>query len=90
MNYHKVSLINRRNMLFDEYLSTLDKINIWKKKGKQLIICKDTSSRDHKREMIKLLTDHLRITSKKLREIDTELTGIRVKADDSHTIEEIN
>lgn len=77
-------------MLFDEYLSTLDKINVWKKKGKELIICKDTNTRDHKREMIKLLTDHLRITSKKLRTIDAELTGIRVKADDSHTIEEIN
>ena len=90
MDYHKVSLINRRNRLFDEYLDVLDKIDLWNKKGKEFIICKDTKSRDHVKEVVSILKKHLRLTSKKLRELDTELTGLRVKADDSHTIEEIN
>lgn len=90
MDYHKISLINRRNALFDTYLDTLDKIEIWKEKGKDMMICKDTSSRDHVKEVIGILKQHLRLTSMKLRILDTELTGLRVKADDSHTIEEIN
>lgn len=90
MDYYKISLLNRRNRVFDEYLDILDKIELWKTKGKDLIICKDTKSRDHVKEMIGILNKHLRLTSKKLRELDVEITGISVKADDSHTIEEIN
>lgn len=90
MDYHKVSLINRRNKLFDEYLDVLDKIDLWNEKGKEFIICKDTKSRDHVKEVLKIMKQELRLKSMKLRQIDTELTGLRVKADDSHTIEEIN
>lgn len=90
MDYHKISLINRRNQLFDQYLDALDKIEAWKAKGKDMMICKDTTSRDHVKEVISILNQHLRVTSMKLRKIDTELTGICMKADDSHTIEEIN
>jgi hypothetical protein len=90
MDYHKVSLINRRNKLFDEYLDILDKIEAWKISGNDKVICKHGTTRDHLNEVLKIMKQELRLKSMKLRQIDAELTGLRVKADDSHTIEEIN
>ena len=90
MDYHKVSLINRRNKLFDEYLDILDKIKVWEQDGDNRSICKLGHSRDHVKEVIQLMKNELRKTSMNLRILDAEITGLRVKADDSHTIEEIN
>jgi hypothetical protein len=85
-----MSLINRRDLLFDKYLDTLDKYTIWKANVKDMIVCHGKANKSGK-QMMKILRDNLRNTSRKLRILDAQITGIKKPYPDNlHTILEIN
>ena len=84
MNHHKASLINRRDYLLDEYLDTHAKLEKWMKNSDNMIVCKGKAHKSGE-TMIKILKDHLRDTSRKLRIIDAELTGIKKIKKDLYT-----
>lgn len=90
MNYKKIALINRRNELFDNWLDNYDKLQKWKDSGDELLICKISKAKNHKKEMIMLLEEQLRKTSMHLRVLDTEITSIKPKPDNFYSILEIN
>ena len=89
MSLKRVALIKSRDLLFDEYLDTLDKYTIWKANVKDMIVCHGKANKSGE-QMLKILRDHLRNTSRKLRILDAEITGIKRLPDNFHTILEIN
>jgi choline kinase len=89
MSLKRVALIKSRDLLFDEYLDTLDKYTIWKANVKDMIVCHGKANKSGE-QMLKILKDHLRSTSRKLRVLDAEITGIKRLPDNFHTILEIN
>jgi hypothetical protein len=90
MNHLKMSLINRRDLLFEEYLDTLDKYEKWKSNVKNMIVCQGKANKSGE-QMLKILRDNLRNTSRKLRILDAQITGIKKPYPDNlHTILEIN
>lgn len=85
-----MSLINRRDLLFEEYLDTLDKYEKWKSNVKNMIVCQGKANKSGE-QMLKILRDNLRNTSRKLRVLDAQITGIKKPYPDNlHTILEIN
>lgn len=90
MNHLKISLINRRDLLFEEYLDTLDKYESWRVNVKERIVCNGKSNKSGE-QMMKILRNNLRNTSRKLRILDAQITGIKKPYPDNlHTILEIN
>ena len=90
MNYVKASLIYRRDTLFEEYLDTLTKYESWRVNIKDKIVCQGKANKSGE-QMMKILRDNLRNTSRKLRILDAQITGIKKPYPDNfHTILEIN
>ena len=90
MNHLKISLINRRDLLFEEYFDTLDKYESWRVNVKERIVCNGKANKSGE-QMLKILRDNLRNTSRKLRILDAQITGIKKPYPDNlHTILEIN
>jgi hypothetical protein len=89
MSLKRVALIKSRDLLFDEYLDTLDKYAVWKANVKDMIVCHGKANKSGE-QMLKILRDNLRNTSRKLRILDAEITGIKRLPDNFHTILEIN
>jgi len=90
MNNLKASLINRRDTLFEEYLDTLTKYESWKVNIKDKIVCQGKANKSGE-QMMKILRDNLHNTSRKLRVLDAQITGIKKSYPDNlHTILEIN
>jgi len=90
MNNLKASLINRRDTLFEEYLDTLTKYESWKVNIKDKIVCQGKANKSGE-QMMKILRDNLHNTSRKLRVLDAQITGIKKPYPDNlHTILEIN
>jgi hypothetical protein len=63
MNYRKRFLIQERDRLFDEYLDTLDKIEVWKKKVNYE---SDFHAKKSNKELVEVMKDTLRKISIKL------------------------
>ena len=85
-----MSLINRRDLLFEEYLDTLDKYESWRINVKERIVCNGKANKSGE-QMMKILRNNLRNTSRKLRILDAQITGIKkLYPDNLHTILEIN
>lgn len=72
MTYRKRYLIQEYNRLFDEYLDTLDKIEIWKKKVNYE---KDFHSKKNKRDIVKVMIDTKMDISRKLYYLDSAITA---------------
>ena len=90
MNHLKISLINRRDLLFEEYLDNLSKYEKWRANVKDMVICNGKANKSGE-QMLKILRDNLRNTSRKLRVLDAQITGIKKPYPDNlHTILEIN
>jgi hypothetical protein len=90
MNYVKASLIYRRDTLFEEYLDTLTKYESWRVNIKDKIVCQGKANKSGE-QMMKILRDNLHNTSRKLRVLDAQITGIKKSYPDNlHTILEIN
>ena len=90
MNHLKMSLINRRDLLFEEYLDKLDKYESWRVNVKERIVCNGKANKSGE-QMLKILRDNLRNTSRKLRILDAQITGIKKPYPDNlYTILEIN
>jgi hypothetical protein len=90
MNYVKASLIYRRDTLFEEYLDTLTKYESWRVNIKDKIVCHGKANKSGE-QMMKILRDNLHNTSRKLRVLDAQITGIKkTYPDNLHTILEIN
>jgi hypothetical protein len=90
MNNLKASLIYRRDTLFDEYLDTLTKYESWRVNIKDKIVCQGKANKSGE-QMMKILRDNLHNTSRKLRVLDAQITGIKKSYPDNlHTILEIN
>ena len=90
MNYKKIALINRRDELFDSWLDNYDKLQKWKLNGDDMLICKISKARNHKKDVIMLLEEQLRKTSMHLRILDAEITAVRPGPDKYYSILEIN
>jgi hypothetical protein len=54
-----------------------------------MIVCHGKANKSGE-QMLKILKNHLRSTSRKLRVLDAEITGIKRLPDNFHTILEIN
>ena len=90
MKYVKASLIYRRDTLFEEYLDTLTKYESWRVNIKDKIVCHGKANKSGE-QMMKILRDNLHNTSRKLRVLDAQITGIKKSYPDNlHTILEIN
>jgi hypothetical protein len=90
MNHLKISLINRRDLLFEEYLDNLSKYEKWRDNIKEKVLCHGKANKGGE-QMLKILRDNLRNTSRKLRVLDAQITGIKkLYPDNLHTILEIN
>jgi len=90
MNNLKASLIYQRDTLFEEYLDTLTKYESWRVNIKDKIVCQGKAYKSGE-QMMKILRDNLHNTSKKLRVLDAQITGIKKPNHDNlHTILEIN
>lgn len=72
MTYRKRYLIQEYNRLFDEYLDTLDKIEIWKKKVNYE---KDFHSKKNKRDIVRVMIDTKMDISRKLYYLDSAITA---------------
>ena len=72
MTYRKRYLIQEYNRLFDEYLDTLDKIEIWKKKVNYE---KDFHSKKNKRDIVRVMIETRMDISRKLYYLDSALTA---------------
>lgn len=86
MNYRKKFLIQERDRLFDEYLDTLDKIEIWKKK---VNYDSDFHAKKSNQELVEVMKDTLRKISIKLTYYDYAITTPE-HADIYYSILEIN
>ena len=90
MNHLKISLINRRDLLFEEYLDNLSKYEKWRSNVKDMVVCNGKANKSGE-QVLKILRDNLRNTSRKLRVLDAQITGIKkLYPDNLHTILEIN
>ena len=72
MTYRKQYLVQEYNRLFDEYLDTLDKIEIWKKKVNYE---KDFHSKKNKRDIVRVMIDTKMDISRKLYYLDSAITA---------------
>jgi len=72
MDYRKRFLIQEYNRLFDEYLDTLDKIEIWKKK---MHYEKDFHAKQNKREIVQVMIETRIDISRKLYYYDSAITA---------------
>lgn len=72
MTYRKKYLVQEYNRLFDEYLDTLDKIEIWKKKVNYE---KDFHSKKNKRDIVRVMIDTKMDISRKLYYLDSAITA---------------
>ena len=72
MNYRKKFLIQEYNRLFDEYLDTLDKIVIWKRKVNYEV---DYHAKQNKRDIVKVMIETRIDISRKLYYYDTAITA---------------
>ena len=72
MTYRKRYLIQEYNRLFDEYLDTLDKIEIWKKK---MHYEKEFHSKKNKRDIVTVMIETRIDISRKLYYLDFAITA---------------
>lgn len=86
MNYRKKFLIQERDRLFDEYLDTLDKIEIWKKK---VNVLSEFHAKKSNQEIVDVMKETLKRISVKLTYLDYAITNPE-QADIYYSILEIN
>ena len=72
MTYRKRYLVQEYNRLFDEYLDTLDKIEIWKKKVNYE---NDFHAKKNKREIVTVMIETRMNISRKLYYLDSAITA---------------
>ena len=72
MTYRKRYLIQEYNRLFDEYLDTLDKIVIWKRKVNYEV---DYHAKQNKRDIVKVMIETRIDISRKLYYLDSAITA---------------
>lgn len=72
MTARKKYLLDEYNRLFDEYLDTLDKIEIWKKK---VYYEKEFHAKKNKRDIVLVMIDAKINISRKLYYLDSAITA---------------
>jgi len=72
MTARKKYLLDEYNRLFDEYLDTLDKIEIWKKK---MHYEQDFHAKKNKREIVQVMIETRMDISRKLYYLDSAITA---------------
>ena len=72
MTARKKYLLDEYNRLIDEYLDTLDKIEIWKKK---MHYEKDFHAKKNKREIVQVMIETRMDISRKLYYLDSAITA---------------
>ena len=72
MTYRKKYLIQEYNRLFDEYLDTLDKIEIWRKK---MYYEKEYHAIKNKQDIVKVMIETRIDISRKLYYLDSAITS---------------
>lgn len=88
MNKEKFYMLRARDFLFEEYLDTLDMKESWRIKSRDAE--KTLKERRYSADVVNILSEHLKLLSDKLVELDTEITKRYCSFDLYTQIKEIN
>ncbi len=76
IDYEKRHIIGLRDILFEKYLSCLDKIESWESGKIQVATSNKNHKKAHQRTMINLLENHKKEISEQLIDLDVKINSL--------------